>query len=97
MINKGVNFDNIFDKFAVRIIVNSPIETEKADCWKIYSIVTDFYKPNPDRLRDWISTSKVNYLFPSPRYRAIKIRVFCARKVENYTIGGTCPEAPSSP
>ncbi len=60
MINKGVNFDNIFDKFAVRIIVDSSIEAEKADCWKIYSIVTDFYKPNPDRLRDWVSTPKVN-------------------------------------
>ena len=55
-----MNFDNIFDKFAVRIIVDSSIETEKADCWKIYSIVTDFYKPNPDRLRDWVSTPKVN-------------------------------------
>ena len=60
MINKGVNFDNIFDKFAVRIIIDSTIEAEKADCWKIYSIVTDFYKPNPDRLRDWVSTPKVN-------------------------------------
>ena len=60
MINKGVNFDNIFDKFAVRIIVDSSIEAEKAECWKIYSIVTDFYKPNPDRLRDWVSTPKVN-------------------------------------
>ena len=60
MITKGVNFDNIFDKFAIRIIVDSTSENEKADCWKIYSIVTDFYKPNPDRLRDWISTPKVN-------------------------------------
>ncbi len=60
MINKGVNFDNVYDKFAVRIIVDSPQETEKADCWKIYSIVTDFYKPNPDRLRDWVSTPKAN-------------------------------------
>jgi len=60
MINKGVNFDNIFDKFAIRIIVDSSPESEKADCWKIYSIVTDFYKPNPDRLRDWVSTPKVN-------------------------------------
>ena len=60
MINKGVNFDNIFDKFAIRIIVDSSPEAEKADCWKIYSIVTDFYKPNPDRLRDWVSTPKVN-------------------------------------
>jgi GTP pyrophosphokinase len=60
MVNKSVNFDNIFDKFAVRIVVYSPLESEKADCWKIYSIVTDFYKPNPDRLRDWVSTPKVN-------------------------------------
>ena len=60
MVNKGVNFDNVFDKFAVRIIVDSPIENEKSDCWKIYSIVTDFYKPNPDRLRDWVSTPKAN-------------------------------------
>ena len=57
---KGVTFDNIFDKFAIRIIVDSNNKNEKSDCWKIYSIVTDFYKPNPDRLRDWISTPKVN-------------------------------------
>jgi len=60
IVTKGVNFDNVFDKFAIRIIVDSSPETEKADCWKVYSIVTDFYKPNPDRLRDWISTSKAN-------------------------------------
>ena len=60
MVKKGVDFDNVFDKFAVRIIVDSKIEKEKSDCWKIYSIVTDFYKPNPDRLRDWISTPKEN-------------------------------------
>ena len=60
MVKTGVNFDNVFDKFAIRIIVNSSAEKEKSDCWKIYSIVTDFYKPNPDRLRDWISTPKAN-------------------------------------
>jgi len=60
IVTKGVNFDNVFDKFAIRIIVDSSPENEKSDCWKIYSIVTDFYKPNPDRLRDWISTSKAN-------------------------------------
>ena len=60
IINKGVTFDNIFDKFAIRIIVDSDKQNERSDCWKIYSIVTDFYKPNPDRLRDWISTPKVN-------------------------------------
>ena len=60
IVTKGVNFDNVFDKFAIRIIVDSTSENEKSDCWKVYSIVTDFYKPNPDRLRDWISTSKAN-------------------------------------
>ena len=60
ILHKGVTFDNIFDKFAIRIIVESSYQNEKSDCWKIYSIVTDFYKPNPDRLRDWISTPKVN-------------------------------------
>ena len=60
IVAKGVNFDNIFDKFAIRIIVDSSAEKEKSDCWKIYSIVTDFYKPNPDRLRDWVSTPKAN-------------------------------------
>ena len=47
MVKKGVDFDNVFDKFAIRIIVDSKLENEKSDCWKIYSIVTDFYKPNP--------------------------------------------------
>ena len=60
IVNKGVDFDNVFDKFAVRIVVDTNLEKEKSDCWKIYSIVTDFYKPNPDRLRDWISTPKEN-------------------------------------
>ncbi len=60
MNQKGIKYDDIYDKFAIRIIVDSTSKKEKADCWKIYSIVTDFYKPNPDRLRDWISTSKAN-------------------------------------
>ncbi len=60
MIKKGIDFDNVFDKFAVRIIVDSNFNYEKGDCWKVYSVVTDFYKPNPDRLRDWISTPKEN-------------------------------------
>jgi GTP pyrophosphokinase len=60
MIKQGVEFEEVFDKFAIRIIVNSTPEEEKSDCWRIYSIVTDFYKPNPDRLRDWISTPKSN-------------------------------------
>ena len=60
MLKQGVEFEEVYDKFAIRIVVDSMPETEKADCWRIYSIVTDFYKPNPDRLRDWISTPKSN-------------------------------------
>lgn len=58
--NKGVPFEEIYDLFAIRIVIDTPSDREKADCWKIYSIITDFYHPNPDRLRDWISTPKGN-------------------------------------
>lgn len=60
MQTKHVTFDEVYDLFAVRIIVESTPELEKADCWKIYSIVTDYYQPSPDRLRDWISMPKPN-------------------------------------
>lgn len=53
-----VGFDRIYDIFAIRIIINRPVEDEKADCWKVYSLVTDIYTPNPRRLRDWISFPK---------------------------------------
>lgn len=54
-------FEQIYDLFAIRIIINDiNIEAEKAACWQIYSIVTDIYRPNPDRLRDWISTPRTN-------------------------------------
>ena len=58
MKDKGVDFEEVFDVFAIRIILDSP--EEKADCWKVYSVVTDFYIPNPERLRDWISYPKQN-------------------------------------
>ena len=57
---QGVSFEEIYDLFAIRIILDTELEDEKAACWKVYSIVTDFYKPNPDRLRDWVSTPKSN-------------------------------------
>lgn len=57
---KEIPFEEIYDVFAVRIIVDTPQELEKPDCWRIYSIVTDFYQPSPDRLRDWISTPRAN-------------------------------------
>lgn len=60
MTTKGVPFEEVFDLFAIRIIVDTPMEMEKPDCWRIYSIVTDYYQPSPDRLRDWISTPRAN-------------------------------------
>ncbi len=57
---KHVAFEEIYDLFAIRIVIDSPFEQEKSDCWKIYSIITDFYHPSPERLRDWISTPKSN-------------------------------------
>ena len=56
----GVTFEEIYDIFAIRIIVDCPPEQEKQLCWGIYSIVTDFYTPNPERMRDWISIPKSN-------------------------------------
>jgi GTP pyrophosphokinase len=57
---KGISFEEVYDLFAIRIIVNSLPEKEKEDCWKIYSIITDEYNPSPERLRDWLSNPKSN-------------------------------------
>ncbi|MFV0531256.1 MAG: RelA/SpoT family protein [Flavobacteriales bacterium] len=58
MTSKNVNFEEVYDKFAIRIIFKSTPKNEKFNAWKIYSIVTDNFKPNPSRLRDWISQPK---------------------------------------
>lgn len=60
MRTKQVSFEEVFDLFAIRVILNSPPEKEKEDCWKVYSVVTNFYRPSPERLRDWISVPKGN-------------------------------------
>jgi len=60
MKKQGVAFDDVFDLFAIRVIIDDEYENEKSDCWKVYSTVTDFYTPNPDRLRDWVSIPKAN-------------------------------------
>lgn len=60
MKSKNIPFEEVYDLFAIRIILDSLPEHEKADCWKAYSIVTDLYRPNPDRLRDWVSSPKGN-------------------------------------
>ena len=60
MRKQEIPFEEVFDLFAIRIIIDTAFENEKAACWHIYSIVTDYYQPNPDRLRDWISIPKAN-------------------------------------
>ncbi len=60
MRKQNIPFEEVFDLFAVRLILETPVEQEKSFCWQVYSIVTDYYTPNPDRLRDWISTPKGN-------------------------------------
>ena len=82
MLKKNVAFEEVYDVFAIRIIIETKQELEKADCWKVYSIVTDYYQPNPDRLRDWISLPKANgyeslhttVMSPGGRWVEVQIR-----------------------
>ena len=82
MKKKNVDFEEVFDIFAIRVIINTQQEVEKADCWQVYSHVTELYKPNPDRLRDWISVPKSNgyealhttVMGPKGRWVEIQIR-----------------------
>lgn len=60
MKTQNTTLDHIYDLFAIRIILDSPADKEKAQCWQVYSIVTDMYQPNPKRLRDWLSVPKSN-------------------------------------
>jgi guanosine-3',5'-bis(diphosphate) 3'-pyrophosphohydrolase len=60
MRKKGVAFEEVYDLFAIRVILNSTLEKEKEDCWKVYSLITDEYNPSPERLRDWLSNPKSN-------------------------------------
>ncbi len=57
---KGVAFEEVYDLFAIRVILNSAQEKEKEECWKVYSMITDEYLPSPERLRDWLSNPKSN-------------------------------------
>lgn len=82
MLNQGVSFDEVYDKFAVRIIYKSDAENEKFLAWKIYSVVTDHFRPNPIRLRDWISSPKgtgyealhITVMGPKGRWVEVQIR-----------------------
>lgn len=82
MKKKEVAFEEVYDLFAIRIILHSAPEQEKADCWRAYSIITDFYKPSTERLRDWLSNPKSNgyealhttVMGPGGRWVEIQIR-----------------------
>lgn len=82
MQTKEIPFEEVYDIFAIRIILDTPPESEKPDCWRVYSIVTDFYQPSPDRLRDWISTPRANgyeslhttVMSPSGKWVEVQIR-----------------------
>ncbi|MEM9549347.1 MAG: RelA/SpoT family protein, partial [Bacteroidota bacterium] len=79
---KQVPFEEIYDLFAVRIIVDVPIEDEKSVCWQVYSIITDVYRPIPERLKDWVTSPKGNgyeslhttVVGPEGRYVEVQIR-----------------------
>ena len=60
MKKQGCPFEGVYDLFAIRVILDSPLDKEKQECWQAYSIVTDMYLPNPKRLRDWLSVPKSN-------------------------------------
>lgn len=80
--HNNVSFEEIYDIFAVRIVVDVPVEKEKIFCWQIYSIITDVYKPIPERLKDWVTTPKSNgyeslhttVIGPKGRYVEVQIR-----------------------
>ena len=82
MQKQGVSFEEVYDVFAVRIVIETDREKEKSEIWRSYSIVTDYYQPNPDRLRDWISLPKANgyeslhttVMSPSGKWVEIQIR-----------------------
>jgi GTP pyrophosphokinase len=60
MVNQGIRFEEVYDKYAIRIILSTPREKEKEVCWQVYSLITSQFRPNPRRLRDWITTPKSN-------------------------------------
>lgn len=55
-----IEFEGIYDLFAIRVVLDTPYDRERSDCWQVYSIITDMYQPNPNRLKDWISIPKTN-------------------------------------
>lgn len=79
---QNIEFENIYDLFAIRIVIDAPLELERAQCWHVYSIITDMFQPNPKRLKDWISIPKSNgyeslhitVMGPEKRWVEVQIR-----------------------
>ncbi len=88
MKKQGVEFEEVYDLFAIRIIIDTEGENEKSDCWRAYSVVTDLYQPNPSRLRDWISVPKSNgyeslhTTVIGPRGKWVEVQIRSARMDE---------------
>ncbi len=88
MLTQGVTYDEVYDKFAIRVIYESTLKDEKFDAWKIYSIVTDHFRPNPSRLRDWISQPKstgyesLHITVMGPQGKWVEIQIRSARMDE---------------
>jgi GTP pyrophosphokinase len=88
MQKQDVEFEQVFDLFAIRVILDTPSEQEKAECWRAYSIITNIYPPNPKRLRDWISTPKasgyesLHTTVKGPGNRWVEVQIRTARMDE---------------
>lgn len=88
MAKQQIPFEEVYDLFAIRVILNTPVNSEKEDCFKAYSIITDMYTPNPDRFRDWISTPKANgyeslhTTVMSPEGKWVEVQIRTARMDE---------------
>ncbi|MGD0341323.1 MAG: RelA/SpoT family protein [Bacteroidales bacterium] len=93
MKKQGVDFEEVYDLFAVRIVIKSDEKSEKSECWRAYSVVTDLYQPNPSRLRDWISVPKSNgyeslhTTVIGPRGRWVEVQIRSERMDEIAEIG----------
>lgn len=88
MMNQGVSYEEVYDKFAIRIVYHSSLKDEKFDAWKIYSIVTDHFSPNPSRLRDWITQPKttgyesLHTTVMGPKGKWVEVQIRSARMNE---------------
>ena len=82
LVKQQIEFESIYDLFAIRVVLDTPIEKEKSECWQVYSIITDMYQPNPKRMKDWLSIPKSNgyeslhttVLGPDSRWVEVQIR-----------------------